>query len=677
MSNPLLKSFDTPFQSVPFKDIRQEDFKPAILEGIERAKNEIEKIINNAGGPTFHNTIVALERVGKQLQIVSETFFNLNSAETNDSLQQLAQEISPLLAEYSNDIMLDEVLFQRVKAAFERIEKDSLSVEEYRLLDKTYKSFTRNGALLTDAEKEKLRTIDMELSTLKVKFSQNVLHETNNYFLHLTDRTQLAGIPASIVTAAKEEATKRGLAGWVFTLQYPSFVPFMKYAANRELRKELYLASSRRAFQENEYNNEKNVKEIVKLRQERAQLLGFESHADFVLEERMAGNPQNVDRFLRDLLTKAKPFAIREVEGLSQLAKKDGIDKMMPYDHAYYAEKLREAKFNFSDESLKPYFPLHQVLEAAFEAARRLYGLKFSIREDIQKYHDEVTVYEVSEDGAHKALLYTDWHPREGKRAGAWMTSYRGQSIIDGKNMRPHISVVCNFSRPSGDTPSLLTFNEVTTLFHEFGHALHGIMANTVFESLSGTHVYWDFVELPSQFMENFCYDKDFLSTFARHYKTGEILPLEEVDKIVASSNFMEGYQTLRQLSFGLLDMAFHTNQLKVTDSVEEFEKKVIEETQLYPTVERSAMSPSFSHIFPGGYSAGYYSYKWAEVLDADAFDYFRETGIFNTETAYKFKTLLSMGGTIDPMELYVDFRGRKPTVDALLKRAGLSDFNV
>lgn len=673
MSNPLLKSFDTPFQSVPFKDIRQEDYKPAILEGIELAKNEIEKIVNNAAEPTFQNTVVALEQVGKQLQVVSETFFNLNSAETSDYLQQLAQEISPLLAEYGNDITLNEVLFQRIKAVFESTERDSLSVEEYRLLDKTYKSFTRNGALLTDVEKEKLRTIDMELSTLKVKFSQNVLHETNNYFLHLTDMAQLEGIPVSIATAAKEEATKRGLAGWVFTLQYPSFVPFMKYAANRELRKELYLASSRRAFQQNEYNNEKNVKEIVRLRQERAQLLGFESHADFVLEERMAGNPQNVDHFLRDLLTKAKPFAIREVEGLSQLAKKDGIDKMMPYDHAYYAEKLREATFNFSDESLKPYFPLHQVLDAAFEAAGRLYGLKFSIREDIQKYHEEVTVYEVLEDGVHKALLYTDWHPREGKRAGAWMTSYRGQSIIDGNNMRPHISIVCNFSRPSGDTPSLLTFNEVTTLFHEFGHALHGIMANTVFESLSGTHVYWDFVELPSQFMENFCYDKDFLSAFARHYKTGEILPLQEIDKILASSNFMEGYQTLRQLSFGLLDMAYHTNQLKVTDSVEEFEKKVIEETQLYPTVEGNAMSPSFSHIFPGGYSAGYYSYKWAEVLDADAFDYFRETGIFNAETAYKFKTLLSKGGTIDPMELYIDFRGRKPTVDALLKRAGLA----
>lgn len=672
MSNLLLKNFDTPFQSVPFNDIRQEDFKPAISQGIEFAKNEIDQIVNNLAEPTFENTVIALEQVGKQLQVVGETFFNLNSAETNDYLQQLAQEVSPLLAEYGNDITLNEALFQRIKNVFENIEKDSLTVEEYRLLDKTYKSFTRNGALLTDVEKEKLRAIDMELSTLKVSFSQNVLHETNDYFLHLTDISQLEGIPVSIATAAKEEALKRGLTGWVFTLQYPSFVPFMKYAANRQLRKDLYVASSRKAFQQNEYNNEKNVKAIVQLRQERAQLLGFESHADFVLQERMAGNPRNVDHFLHDLLAKAKPFALQEIEGLSLLAAKDGVDKMMPYDHAYYAEKWREDKFNFSDESLKPYFPLYQVLDAAFDAAHRLFGLTFLIREDIQKYHEEVTVYEVLENGAHKALLYTDWHPREGKRAGAWMTSYRGQSIIDGKNMRPHISIVCNFSRPSADTPSLLTFNEVTTLFHEFGHALHGIMADTVFESLSGTHVYWDFVELPSQFMENFCYDKEFLSTFAKHYKTGEILPLEEIDKIVASSNFMEGYQTLRQLSFGLLDMAYHTNRFSTMDSVEEFEKKIIGETQLYPTVEGSAMSPSFSHIFPGGYSAGYYSYKWAEVLDADAFDYFRETGIFNTETAYKFKTLLSKGGTVDPMELYIDFRGRKPAADALLKRAGL-----
>lgn len=672
MSNLLLKNFDTPFQSVPFKDIRQENFKPAILHGIEFAKNEIDQIVNNLAEPTFGNTVVALEQVGKQLQIVTEAFFNLNSAETNDYLQQLAQEVSPLLAEYGNDITLNEALFQRVKNVFENTEKDSLTIEEYRLLDKTYKSFTRNGALLTDVEKEKLRAIDMELSTLKVSFSQNVLHETNDYFLHLTDIAQLEGIPASIASAAKEEALKRDLTGWVFTLQYPSFVPFMKYAANRQLRRDLYLASSRKAFQQNEYNNEKNVKDIVQLRQERAQLLGFESHADFVLQERMAGNPRNVDHFLHDLLAKAKPFALQEIEGLSLLAAKDGVDKMMPYDHAYYAEKWKEDKFNFSDESLKPYFSLYQVLDAAFDAAYRLFGLTFSVREDIQKYHDEVTVYEVLENGVHKALLYTDWHPREGKRAGAWMTSYRGQSVVEGKNMRPHISIVCNFSRPSADTPSLLTFNEVTTLFHEFGHALHGIMADTVFESLSGTHVYWDFVELPSQFMENFCYDKGFLSTFAKHYKTGEILPIKEIDKIVASSNFMEGYQTLRQLSFGLLDMAYHTNRFSTMDSVEEFEKKVIEETQLYPTVEGSAMSPSFSHIFPGGYSAGYYSYKWAEVLDADAFDYFRETGIFNAETAYKFKTLLSKGGTVDPMELYIDFRGRKPAVDALLKRAGL-----
>lgn len=672
MSNPLLKNFDTPFHSVPFNDIKQEDFKPAILQGIELAKNEIEKIVNNLAEPTFGNTVVALEQVGKQLQVVAEAFFNINSAETNEYLQQLAQEISPLLAEYGNDITLNEKLFQKVKEVFESTHRGSLTGEEYRLLDKTYKSFTRNGALLTAIEKERLRTIDMELSTLKVKFSQNVLQETNDYSLHLTVIEQLEGIPTSLVTAAKEEALKRGQEGWIFTLQHPSFVPFMKYATHRELRKEIYLASTRKAFQQNEYNNEKNVKEIVGLRKERAQLLGFESHADFVLQERMAGNPQNVDHFLQDLLKKAKPFALQEVEGLSQLAKKDGIDKMMPYDHAYYAEKLREEKFNFSDESLRPYFPLQQILDAAFDAANRLYGLTFSIREDIQKYHEEVTVYEVFEDGVHKALLYTDWHPREGKRAGAWMTSYRGQSIIDGRNMRPHISIVCNFSRSSGDTPSLLTFNEVTTLFHEFGHALHGIMANTVFESLSGTHVYWDFVELPSQFMENFCYDKDFLSTFAKHFKTGEVLPASEIDKIIASSNFMEGYQTLRQLSFGLLDMAYHSDSFNSTDSVAEFEKNTIKDTQLYPTLEGSAMSPSFSHIFPGGYSAGYYSYKWAEVLDADAFDYFREKGIFNSEPACKFKKLLSKGGTVDPMELYIDFRGRKPKVDALLKRAGL-----
>ncbi len=672
MHNPLLSAFNTPFNSFPFENVKQEDFKPAILEGLALARKDIAEIVDDPASPTFDNTVVALEQAGKQLHIITEAFFNLNSAETNDYLQNLAEEISPLLAAYGNDITLNERLFERVKAVFESTSKN-LSEEEYRLLDRTYKSFTRNGALLSDAEKDRLRFIDKELSTLKVKFSQNVLHETNAYTLHITNEQDLEGLPDSVKSAAKEEAKKRNLKGWIFSLQFPSMMPFMKYAKNRNLRKELYVASSQKAFHKNEYDNEDYIKKIVSYRQERAELLGYESHAHFVLQERMASNPEQVDTFLRDLLAKAKPFAQKEVEQLRQLAVMDGISELMPYDHAYYVEKLREAKYNFSEEALKPYFALEEVVKAAFDVANRLYGLSFRKRHDIQKYHQEVDVFEVLENGEHKALLYVDWFPREGKRAGAWMTSYRGQSKVNGQHIRPHISIVCNFSRPYEEVPSLLTFNEVTTLFHEFGHALHGIMADTVYESLSGTNVYWDFVELPSQFMENYCYDKGFLSSFAKHYKTGEPLPSEEIDKIVASANFMEGYQTLRQLSFGLLDLAYHTNQLRPDDSIEEFERNIVREMQLYPIIEGTAMSPSFSHIFPGGYAAGYYSYKWAEVLDADAFAYFKETGIFNRDTAAKFKTLLSRGGTVEPMKLYVDFRGRKPSVDALLKRAGLS----
>lgn len=671
MNNPLLKPFNTPFDSIPFHEIKQEDFKPAILQGIEDAKKEVDAIVANTEAPTFTNTIVALEGTGKQLNRATEAFFNLTSAETNDYLEKVQEEVSPVLAEYSNDIILNEGLFHKVKAVYDTVNKSELGKEEFRLLDKTYKRFTRNGALLNEADKEKLRTIDKELAALKVKFSQNVLQETNAYFLHLIDEKELEGIPGSIKAQAKEEATRRKLDGWVFTLQYPSIIPFLTYAANRERRKEIYLANGKKAFQNNEYNNEDIIRKIVTLRDERARLLGFPTHAAFILEERMASNPDNVFNFLNDLLHKAKPFAGKDIEALKPLAAKDGIDEPMPYDHAYYAEKLREAKFSYSEEELKPYFPLEQVLQAAFDAAGKLYGLTFKERNDIPKYHEEVTVYEVLENGQHKALLYTDWHPREGKRAGAWMTSYKGQYKANGTNYRPHISIVCNFSRPTGDTPSLLTFNEVTTLFHEFGHALHGMLADTTYETLSGTNVYWDFVELPSQFMENYCYQKEFLATFARHYKTGEMLSEEKIDKIVASANFMEGYQTMRQLSFGLLDMAYHTGKLK-EESIEHFEKDTIKETQLYPTINGVAQSPSFSHIFPGGYSAGYYSYKWSEVLDADAFAYFKETGIFNADTAAKFKTLLSKGGTEDPMELYITFRGRKPEADALLERAGL-----
>lgn len=673
MSNPLLIPFGTPFDSVPFESLKPEHFKPAILQLIEDAKREIDAIVNNPESPDFANTIAAMEQAGKRLNVVSATFFNLDSAETNDEIQQLAQELSPILAEYGNDILLNEGLFQRVKQVHDEADESDLSGEEIRLLDKTYKGFARNGALLSAENKEKLREIDKQLATLTMKFSQNVLHETNAYHLHVQDREQLAGLPDSILAAAKAEADKRQLDGWVFTLHFPSFVPFMKHAANRDLRRELYLASSTRALKPNEYNNEGIVHNIVSLRSQRAKLLGFGTHADFVLQERMASSPAIVLDFLNEMLTKAKPHAQREIDQLKALAQEDGIDEMMPYDHAYYAEKLREAKFSLSDETLKPYFPLQRVLAAAFDAANRLYGLTFNIRDDIPKYHDEVSVYEVLENGNHKALLYTDWHPREGKRAGAWMTAYRGQWKAHDKQVRPHISIVCNFARPVGDTPSLLTFNEVTTLFHEFGHALHGILADTVYESLSGTNVYWDFVELPSQFMENYCYERDFLRSFARHYQTGESLPEEEIDKIVAAANFMEGYQTVRQVSFGLLDMAYHTGKLDNDTSIERFEKDTLRDTQLYPDVPGTAQSPSFSHIFAGGYSAGYYSYKWAEVLDADAFSYFKETGIFNPETAAKFKRLLSSGGTVDPMELYIEFRGRKPMPQALLKRAGLT----
>jgi len=672
MSNPLLQDFKTPFQSIPFQEIKQEDFEPAILEAIELAKKEIDQITQNTETPTFENTIVKLESSGKKLEVASAVFFNLTSAETNDFLEKVQEKISPLLAEYGNDISLNEQLFQRIKTVFDSCDQTKLSKEEQRLLEKTYKSFTRNGALLDEKDKLKLREIDQELSLLTVKYAQNVLQETNAYSLNITDENDLEGLPDSIKSQAKEEAEKRKVEGWVITLQYPSFVPFMKYAKNRELRKTLYLASGKKAFQDNEFNNENNIHKIVALRNKRAELLGFDTHADFVLAERMAANPQTVFAFLNDLLEKAKPFAFKDVDSLKPLAQKDDITELMPYDHAYYAEKLREEKYDFSEEELKPYFSLNHVLDAAFDAAGKLYGLQFKERKDIQKYHEEVAVYEVLENGNYKALLYTDWHPREGKRQGAWMTSYKGQYKDENGNHRPHISIVCNFSRPSGETPSLLTFQEVTTLFHEFGHALHGMLADTVFESLSGTNVYWDFVELPSQFMENFCYQKSFLSSFAQHYKTAEVLPEYQIDKIVASANFMEAYQTLRQISFGLLDMAYHTGKLDEKDRIEDFESMITQATQLYPKIEGTAQSPAFSHIFAGGYSAGYYSYKWSEVLDADAFAYFKENGIFDPETAAKFKILLSKGGTEDPVDLYVAFRGRQPEADALLERAGL-----
>ena len=699
--NPLLQKFNTKHNSAPFNEIKEEHYLPAFKELIEKSKKEIDEIANNPEEATFKNTIEALAYSGEQLDAVSSIFFNLNSAETNDEIQKIAQEVSPLLSEYSSQISQNEALFNRIKKVYDgfnspplegwssqRLDRGGLNEEQTTLLNETYKGFVRNGALLNDEDKKKLEKINMDLSLKSLQFGQNVLAETNNYFKHITDKKDLAGIPEAILAQFAEEARERNLEGYVITLQYPSYIPLMTYAENRELRKELALESGKKAFKNNEFDNQNLIKEIVKLRQEKAELLGYKSFADYVLEERMAKSPAKVFEFLNELLEKATPYAEKEIDELKTLAKADGIEEMQSYDHAFYAEKLRKAKYDIDDEELKPYFQLDKVEEAVFGLAKQLFGLEFVEINDVQKYHQEVKTYEVleksesQEDGKseskqeakskkQKAILYADYHPRKGKRAGAWMTSFKSQKIQNGENVRPHISVVCNFTKPTSETPSLLTFQEVTTLFHEFGHALHGILANTQYPNLSGTSVKWDFVELPSQFLENYCYEPEFLKTFAKHYQTGEVLPDEKIQKISDSKNFMEGYQTLRQLGFGILDMTYHTKVGELENwSVKEFEDNITKKTQLYPTNPETVMSTSFSHIFQGGYSAGYYSYKWAEVLDADAFQYFKENGIFNPEIAKKYKVLLSSGGTKDPMELYKNFRGSEPKVESLLKRA-------
>ncbi len=669
--NILTEKFNTPYHSAPFSQIKNEDYLPAFKELIQRSEEEIDAIVNNPEPPTFENVIEALAYSGEQLDVVSNIFFNLNSAETSDEIQQIAQEVSPILTEYSSKISQNEALFNKIKKVYDEKEKYDLNEEQEMLLNETYKGFVRSGALLNEEDKEKLKNISMDLSVKSLQFGQNVLASTNAYFKHITDKGQLAGIPEAISDQFAEEAKERNLEGWVVTLQYPSYIPFMTYAENRELRKELALANGKKSFDGGEFDNQNLIKELLHLKQQKAQLLGYTDYADYVLEERMAKSPVKVFDFLHELLTKAKPYADKEIEELKSLAKADGIDDMQSYDHAFYAEKLRKQKYDLNDEELKPYFPLNQVQDAVFGLAGKLFGLTFEERNDIPKYHEDVKVYEVKENGEYKSLLYVDYFPRKGKRAGAWMTSYKNQFIQNGENSRPHISIVCNFSKPTKDTPSLLTFQEVTTLFHEFGHALHGMMANTQYPSLSGTSVKWDFVGLPSQFLENFCYEPEFLKTFAKHYKTGEVLPDEKIEKIEQSKNFMEGYQTLRQLGFGILDMSYHTKVEELEkESIKDFEDKYTKATTLYPLNAETAMSPSFSHIFQGGYSAGYYSYKWAEVLDADAFQYFKENGIFNPEIAAKYKVLLSSGGTKDPMELYKNFRGSEPKVESLLKRA-------
>lgn len=671
MSNPLLNSFDF----APFSKIKNAHFLPAFNNAITIAKEEISTIVTNNNTPTFHNTIEALEYSGELLGRISSLFFNLNSAETNDEIQKIAQEVSPLLSEFRNDITLNTTLFQKVKAVYETKEQLNLTTEQQQLLDKHFKSFSRNGALLSEKDKETLREIDKQLSQKTLQFGQNLLADANNFELLLTDKKDLKGLPESAIEASKNLAESKKKEGWLITLDYPSYVPFMQYADNRELRKKLSIAFGAKGFNDNKYNNEELIKEIVALRYQRAQLLGYDTHAHFTLTERMAEKPSTVLDFSTDLKIKATPAAKKEFAALSDFAKElDDIDQLQKWDGSYYSEKLKQKLYSLDDEKLKPYFQLEKVLEGAFNIAGKLFDLKFIENTSAEKYHPDVTIYDVLDtNNNYVSLFYTDFHPRAGKRAGAWMTSYKSQKIKNNTNERPQVSIVCNFTKPTKTKPALLTFNEVTTLFHEFGHALHGMLANTTYPSLSGTNVFWDFVELPSQIMENWCFEEEALKLFAYHYETGELIPMDLVEKIKASATFHEGMATLRQLSFGLLDIAWHTHPPKGEFSIKEFETESFKDTQLYPDVKENCMSTAFAHIFQGGYSSGYYSYKWAEVLDADAFAYFQEKGIFNKEIATKFKTeILEKGGTEHPAILYRKFRGNDPTNDALLKRAGL-----
>ncbi len=673
--NILTQYFNTKHNTAPFSQIKNEDYLPAIIKGIEIAKAEIDAIVNNPEAPTFENTIVAMEFTGDVLDRASSIFFNLNSAETSDEMQKIAQEISPLLSEFGNDVRLNAALFAKVKAVYDQKEILNLSTEQATLLDKKYKSFSRNGANLSEDKKSKLREIDMQLSKLSLQFGENVLAETQAFQLHITDEKDLSGLPEGTIEAAHLLAKSQDRSGWIFTLDHPSYIPFLTYADNRELRKKMAISFGSKGFQNNEFDNQDIVLKIAKLRFDRAQLLGYKTHAHYVLEERMAQTPEQVISFLNDLLAKAKPAAQKEFEELSAFAKKlDGIDQLEKWDGAYYSEKLKQQLFSLDDEILKPYLQLEKVLDGAFTIAERLYGITFKEIFDIDKYHEEVRTFEVKDKNNELvAIFYADFFPRKGKRNGAWMTSFKSQYVLNNNNERPHISNVCNFTRPTATKPSLLTFNEVTTLFHEFGHGLHGILANTIYPSLSGTSVFWDFVELPSQIMENWCYEAEALSLFAHHYQTNELIPMELVQKIKESASFQEGMATLRQLSFGLLDMGWHGQDPTAISDVKTFEMEQFSATQLYPEVKENAMSTAFSHIFQGGYSSGYYSYKWAEVLDADAFAYFQEKGIFNVEVATKFKeNVLSKGGTEHPMVLYKRFRGQEPKPDALLKRAGL-----
>ena len=663
--------FQTPYNAAPFSRFTPSDYLPAIEKAIAESLAQIDSITQNSEPASFKNTIEALDYTGLELDRLTAMFFNLNSAETNDTLQAEAQRISPLLTDYGNDIRLNEALFKRVKTVYDQRETLSLTAEQQTLLEKTYKSFTRNGANLSLNNKGRLREIDKKLATLKLKFSENVLAETQHYQWVITEKEVLSGLPDFVLEMLSQEARKRNVKGWVISLDMPVYTAVMKYADNRDLRQKLFTDYHSRCAGNSPYNNEANVLRIAELRQARASLLGYPSYADFALEERMAETPEKVMNFLNELLSKAKPQALKELEQLKTFS---GLADFQQWDFAYYAEKLKQERYQIDDSLLKPYLSLDKAVEGMFAVAHKLYGLHFTPTEEVEKYHPEVQTYKVTDENGHYlALFYTDFFPRAGKRNGAWMTSYKEQYIDkQGKDSRPHISIVCNFTRPTDTAPSLLTFNELTTLFHEFGHALHGMLSKVTYPSLSGTNVARDFVELPSQLMENWCYEEETLRLFAIHYQTGAPLPIEWVQKIKEASAFMEGILSVRQLNFGFLDMAWHTYpHLERLESVHLFEQEATKETQLYPPIDVMCISPAFSHIFSGGYAAGYYSYKWSEVLDADAFEAFKEVGIFNAEVATRFrKEVLEKGSSEKESLLYKRFRGQDPTPDALIRRA-------
>ena len=677
--NPFLEPYGTPHDTVPFGDIHMEDFEEAFMEGIRRDNELIDKTVNNTEKPTFDNTIINTEEDKEGyydlLSRVSTVFFNLLSAETNDEMDALAQKIQPILTQHANDVRLNKRLFERVKAVHRHHRR--LTPEEKRLLDDSYDGFVRSGALLDEEGKARLRSLTEEASMLSLQFSQNLLKENKAYSLHITDEKQLEGLPDTARDAPALAAKEQGKEGWIFTLDYPSFSPFMTYSTQRDLRKEMYMARNTECTHDNTENNIEICRRIVNLRREIAQLLGYRTYAEYVLKNRMAGNARNVYRLLDDLITAYKPTALKEVAEIEKTARKaEGKDfEMQPWDFGYYSHKLQLKKFNLDAEMLRPYFELSRVIGGVFGLANRLYGITFKENKDIQVYHKDVKAYEVFDaDGSFLAVFYADFHPRKGKQGGAWMTGYQGQWIDrKGENVRPHVSVVMNLTKPTDDKPALLTLGEVETFLHEFGHSLHGMFANTRFESLSGTNVWWDFVELPSQIMENFAVEKEFLRTFAFHYETGEPLPDELISRIVRSRNFMAAYACMRQVSFGLLDMAYYTQKEEFTDDIIKFEKKAWEKAVVTRQLPDTCMTVQFSHIMAGGYAAGYYSYKWAEVLDADAFSMFKKNGIFDRKTAQSFRdNILSKGGTEHPMTLYKRFRGCAPTVDALLKRNGI-----